>query len=153
MLDMKDNIYKKLQDYGIIPVIKIEDENKAVPLAEALIKGGLNAAEITFRTKCAGAAIRKISEALPDMLVAAGTVLTGEQAQEAVDCGAKIIISKAASLPEIYGNTAHYIDPFNTDIDLEKLLEEPVEKPDDILQKYSYDTAAQQVYELIREHI
>ena len=71
---------------------------------------------------------------------------------EALSCGAQIIIAKAASLPEIYGNTAHYIDPYNTDIDLDKLLREEVDKPDDIMQKYSYDTAAEQVYKLIREN-
>jgi glycosyltransferase involved in cell wall biosynthesis len=70
---------------------------------------------------------------------------------EALSCGAKIIIADAASLPEIYGKTAHYINPFNTDVDLDKLLQEPVENPDVILEKYSYDTAARQVYELIRE--
>jgi glycosyltransferase involved in cell wall biosynthesis len=69
---------------------------------------------------------------------------------EALSCGAKIIVARAASLPEIYGNTAHYIDPFNTDVDLGALLEEPVEPPDAILEKYSYDTAARQVYELIK---
>ena len=56
---------------------------------------------------------------------------------EALSCGAQIIIAKAASLPEIYGNTAHYIDPFNTDVDLDALLSEPVEKPDAIIAKYS----------------
>jgi glycosyltransferase involved in cell wall biosynthesis len=69
---------------------------------------------------------------------------------EALSCGAKIIVAQAASLPEIYGNTAHYIDPFNTDVDLDALLEEPVEPPDAILEKYSYDTAARQVYKLIK---
>jgi glycosyltransferase involved in cell wall biosynthesis len=69
---------------------------------------------------------------------------------EALACGAQVIVAKAASLPEIYGNTAHYIDPYNTDVDLDKLLREPVEKPDVILAKYSYDTAAEQVYELIK---
>jgi glycosyltransferase involved in cell wall biosynthesis len=70
---------------------------------------------------------------------------------EALSCGAPIIVANAASLPEIYGNTAHYIDPYNTDVDLDALLKEPVESPDGILEKYSYDTAAQQVYELIRQ--
>jgi glycosyltransferase involved in cell wall biosynthesis len=70
---------------------------------------------------------------------------------EALSCGAEIIIANAASLPEIYGKTAHYIDPFDTNIDLEKLLQEPVESPDGILEKYSYDTAAKQVYGLIGE--
>jgi len=72
---------------------------------------------------------------------------------EALSCGAKIIISNAASLPEIYGNTAYYIDPFNTDIDLDELLEQNVDKPDEILQKYSYDTATEQVYRLIHENL
>jgi glycosyltransferase involved in cell wall biosynthesis len=71
---------------------------------------------------------------------------------EALSCGAKIVIAKAASLPEIYGSTAHYIDPYNTDVDLEQLLQEPVEKPDNILVKYSYDKAAEQVYNMIQEY-
>jgi glycosyltransferase involved in cell wall biosynthesis len=69
---------------------------------------------------------------------------------EALSCGATVVVAKAASLPEIYGNTAHYIDPFNTNIDLDKLLKESVEKPDAILEKYSYDLAARQTLEIIR---
>ena len=69
---------------------------------------------------------------------------------EALSCGAQIIISNAASLPEIYGNTAHYIDPFDTDVDLDKLIAQPVEPPDEILERYSYDTSARQVYDLIQ---
>jgi glycosyltransferase involved in cell wall biosynthesis len=68
---------------------------------------------------------------------------------EALTCGAQIIVSNAASLPEIYGNTAHYIDPFNTKVDLDDILRQPVEKPDAIFAKFSYDTSARQVYELI----
>jgi len=70
---------------------------------------------------------------------------------EALSCGAQIIVARAASLPEIYGNTAHYINPFNTDVDLDRLLEEPVDDPAQILQKYSYDKAAEQVYTIIKE--
>jgi glycosyltransferase involved in cell wall biosynthesis len=70
---------------------------------------------------------------------------------EALSCGAKIIVANAASLPEIYGNTAYYIDPFNTDVDLDALLQEPVGRPDAILLQYSYDTAASQVYGIIQE--
>ncbi|GHU98446.1 glycosyl transferase family 1 [Spirochaetia bacterium] len=70
---------------------------------------------------------------------------------EALSCGAQIIVANAASLPEIYGNTAHYIDPFNTDVDLDEMLQQPVDSPDAILQKYSYDTAARQVYDLIQQ--
>ena len=72
---------------------------------------------------------------------------------EALSCGTQIIIAKAASLPEIYGKTAHYIDPYNTDIDLDKLLQETVDKPDEILKKYSYVTSARQIYELIQKFI
>jgi glycosyltransferase involved in cell wall biosynthesis len=69
---------------------------------------------------------------------------------EALSRGTQIVIANAASLPEIYGNTAHYIDPFNTGVDLDKLLLEPVEKPDFLLSKYSYNKSAQQVYEIIK---
>jgi glycosyltransferase involved in cell wall biosynthesis len=69
---------------------------------------------------------------------------------EALSCGARVIVARAASLPEIFGNCAHYIDPFNTDVDLDKLLEEPVESPGELLEKYSYDAAAEKVYELIK---
>lgn len=70
---------------------------------------------------------------------------------EALSCGAKAIVASAASLPEIYGKTVHYIDPFNTDVNLDALLAEPVEPPGAILRKYSYNTSAEQVYDLIRE--
>ena len=71
---------------------------------------------------------------------------------EALSCGAQIIVAKAASLPEIYGNTAHYIDPFDINVDLDQLLREPVEGPEKILDKYSYDKAAEQVYTIIKEY-
>jgi len=69
---------------------------------------------------------------------------------EALSCGAQIIVSNAASLPEIYGKAAHYIDPFDTNIDLDKLLNEQVEVPDTILKKYSYNESARKVYNLIK---
>jgi glycosyltransferase involved in cell wall biosynthesis len=71
---------------------------------------------------------------------------------EALSCGAKIIISKAASLPEIYGDTAHYLDPFDTNVDLDELLKEPVSSPVEILKKYSYDKAASMVHDITREY-
>ena len=86
-------ILKEISNIGIIPVVKINDAAKAVPLAKALAEGGLNAAEITFRTDAAEEAIRLISEACPDMLVGAGTVLTPEQAELAMEAGAKFIVS------------------------------------------------------------
>jgi glycosyltransferase involved in cell wall biosynthesis len=72
---------------------------------------------------------------------------------EALSCGAECIVANAASLPEIYGNTVHYINPFNTDVDLDLLLREPLESPQTILEKYSFDTAAKQVYDLIKEEL
>ncbi len=87
------DIIKELHDYGLVPVIKITKVENAVPLAKALAEGGLNCAEITFRTACAKEAIKAITEALPDMLVGAGTVLTTEQADEAIEAGSKFIVS------------------------------------------------------------
>ena len=87
------DIMKQVYNIGIIPVIKINDAEKAVPLAKALIEGGLAAAEVTFRTDAAEDAIRAIANAYPDMLVGAGTVLTIEQAKRAMDAGAKFIVS------------------------------------------------------------
>ncbi len=87
------DILKEIYNIGIIPVIKINDAKKAVPLAKALIDGGLNAAEVTFRTDAAEESIRAIAKAYPDMIVGAGTVLTIEQAQRALDAGAKFIVS------------------------------------------------------------
>jgi len=70
---------------------------------------------------------------------------------EALSCGTQIIIAKAASLPEIYGKTAHYIDPYSIDTDLDILLNDPVEKPDFLFKKYSFDNSARQVYEIIKK--
>ena len=78
---------KELNLIGLIPVIKIENADDAVPLAKALIDGGLPAAEITFRTSCAAEAIKNITEAYPEMLVGAGTVLTCEQVDAAIAAG------------------------------------------------------------------
>ncbi len=71
----------------IIPVIVIEDANDAVPLAEALLAGGMDIIEITFRTAAAADAIQQIGKAFPEMLLGAGTILNEDQAQRAVDAG------------------------------------------------------------------
>lgn len=62
-------IREKLHSIGIIPVIKIHDAEKAVPLARALYAGGLPAAEVTFRTEAAAEAIRRIREQVPEVCV------------------------------------------------------------------------------------
>lgn len=87
------DIFEQLYNYGLVPVIKITKTENAVPLARALAEGGLNCAEITFRTACAKDAIKAVTDALPTMLVGAGTVLTPEQADEAIEAGAKFIVS------------------------------------------------------------
>ena len=88
-----NDMMKELYSIGLIPVIKIENPDDAVPLAKALIDGGLPAAEITFRTKCAAEAIKNITDMYPEMLVGAGTVLTTEQVDEAIAAGSKFLVS------------------------------------------------------------
>ncbi len=87
------DLMQQIHDIGIIPVIAIEDADKAVPLCKALMEGGLPAAEVTFRTAAAEEAIRRIAAEVPEMLVGAGTVLTCEQADRAIAAGAKFIVS------------------------------------------------------------
>ncbi len=87
------SMISELYSIGLIPVIKIENPDDAVPLAKALIDGGLPAAEITFRTACAAEAIKNITEAYPEMLVGAGTVLTCEQVDAAIAAGSKFLVS------------------------------------------------------------
>jgi len=86
-------IIEKLSEFGIIPVIAIDDAATTVPLGQALLNGGLPCAEITFRTAAAAEAIQKMSAAHPDIVVGAGTVLTVEQAETAVASGAKFIVT------------------------------------------------------------
>ena len=95
-----NEVLKKIGEIGIIPVVVLDDANDAEPLAKALIDGGLPCAEVTFRTAAAEEAIRKMSTAYPDLFVGAGTVLTVEQANRAVDAGAKFIVSPGLN-PEV----------------------------------------------------
>lgn len=88
-----NEILKTIGDFGIVPVVKIDNAADAVPLGRALTEGGLPLAEITFRTDAAAEAISNISKAFPEMLVGAGTVLNVEQAQSAIDAGAKFLVS------------------------------------------------------------
>ena len=87
------DIMEQLGACGLVPVVVIEDANNAVPTAKALLAGGVNVMEITFRTAAAPDAIKAVAENCPDMLVGAGTILTVEQATLAVECGAKFIVS------------------------------------------------------------
>ena len=91
---------EQFYDYAVVPVVVLDDAEDAAPLAEALIKGGLPCAEVTFRTEAAEESIRIMSEKYPEMLVGAGTVLTTEQVDRAVAAGAKFIVSPGFD-PEI----------------------------------------------------
>lgn len=87
------DVLEQLGRIRIIPVVIIEDEAHAEPLARALLNGGLPTMEITFRTAAARGAITRIAKAFPDVLLGAGTVLTVEQAKTAADCGARYLVS------------------------------------------------------------
>lgn len=87
------DMMQQLSKIGIVPVIALDDAADAVPVAKALIEGGLPCAEVTFRTAAAADVIKAMSENFPEMLVGAGTVLTCEQVDRAVAAGAKFIVS------------------------------------------------------------
>lgn len=87
------NILQEIKEIGLVPVIKIDDLEDALPLAKALCEGGLPVAEITFRTNLAKEAMHRIHETYPKMLIGAGTVLTKEQVDDAMNAGAKFIVS------------------------------------------------------------
>ena len=84
---------ERLREIGIVPVIVIDDAEDAVPVAEALMEGGLPCAEVTLRTPSAMEALRRMVKAYPELLVGAGTVLSAEQVDESLDAGAKFIVS------------------------------------------------------------
>lgn len=95
-----NEVIQVLSRIGIVPVIAIDDAEKAVPLAKALASGGMNAAEITFRTAAGEEAIRRIVREMPDMIVGAGTILTREQVDRAADAGARFLVSPGFN-PEV----------------------------------------------------
>jgi 2-dehydro-3-deoxyphosphogluconate aldolase/(4S)-4-hydroxy-2-oxoglutarate aldolase len=83
----------ELKKIGIIPVIKIDDADKAVPLAKALVAGDIPCAEVTFRTAQGEEAMTRINREVPGILLGAGTVLTTAQVDKAINAGAKFIVS------------------------------------------------------------
>ncbi len=87
------DILQRIHLCGLVPVIKVADASDAVPLCRALLAGGIDIAEITFRSSAAAEAIALVSDALPDMLTGAGTVHNVRQAEEAVEAGAKFVVS------------------------------------------------------------
>lgn len=88
-----NKILEEISKIGIVPVIAIDNVEDAEPLAKALCEGGLPCAEVTFRTEAAAEAIKIMAEKFPEMIVGAGTVLTTKQVDQAVEAGAKFIVS------------------------------------------------------------
>lgn len=91
------DIYEQIKNYKLVPVVVINNIDEALPTMEALIKGGLPVAEVTFRTACAPEALKLIIKNYPEALIGAGTVINAKQCEEAINSGAKFIVSPGLS--------------------------------------------------------
>lgn len=87
------DVLKRLAQSGVVPVVVLEDAKDAVPTAKAMLAGGIDVMEITFRTAAAADSIKAVAQECPAMVVGAGTVVNLEQCKLAVECGAKFIVS------------------------------------------------------------
>ena len=87
------DVLKRLAQSGVVPVVVLEDAKDAVPTAKAMLAGGIDVMEITFRTAAAADSIKAVAQECPDMVVGAGTVVNLEQCKLAVECGAKFIVA------------------------------------------------------------
>ena len=110
-----EEIYSRMGGSRIVPVIAIEDPAAALPLADALLEGGLPIAEITFRTAAAAAVIETIARQRPDILLGAGTVLEMDHLRRAVDCGAQFGVAPGFN-PRIVGEALKIGLPFSPGI-------------------------------------
>jgi 2-dehydro-3-deoxyphosphogluconate aldolase/(4S)-4-hydroxy-2-oxoglutarate aldolase len=119
-------ILETLGKIGVVPVIKIDDAEKAVPLAAALAAGGIPCAEITFRTAQGEEAMRRIRAGLPGVLLGAGTVLTVDQVDRAIDAGAQFLVSPGFN-PKVVAHSvkrgALIVPGCSTPTDIEQALE------------------------------
>ena len=91
------DIYEQIKNYKLVPVVVINNIDEAIPTMEALVKGGLPVAEVTFRTACAPEALKLIIKNYPEALIGAGTVINAKQCEEAINSGAKFIVSPGLS--------------------------------------------------------
>ncbi len=96
---------EKLTACGVVPVVVLNDPETAVPAARALLRGGIDVMEITFRTAAAAACIARVAEQVPEMTVGAGTVVSVEQARQAVEAGAKFLVSPGTD-PDVIAEAA-----------------------------------------------
>ncbi len=108
---MSEAIFSRIAQLGIVPVIAIEKADAAIPLADALLDGGLPVVEITFRTAAAAEVIRKISRERPELIVGAGTVLTVENLEAAKASGAAFAVAPGLN-PEIVKHAQRVGLPF-----------------------------------------
>ena len=92
------SVMDRISACGIVPVINLKSADQAVPLGRALLAGGIDVMEITFRSDAACASIQKVCEELPEVLAGAGTVTTCEQIDMAIAAGAKFIVSPGLSV-------------------------------------------------------
>ena len=86
------NMIEKIKQEKLVPVVKLDNAKDAMPLAEALMKGGINVMEITFRTAAAAESIATIAKEFPDIILGAGTVLTLEQLSAAAEAGSTFMV-------------------------------------------------------------
>ncbi len=91
MLDQ--DIFTKIGEYGVVPLVTLDDPNDAVPLARALVEGGIPIAEVTFRTAAGGESIKRMAKEVPEIIVGAGTVHDIDHAKETMDNGGKFVIT------------------------------------------------------------
>ncbi|MHA7132398.1 bifunctional 4-hydroxy-2-oxoglutarate aldolase/2-dehydro-3-deoxy-phosphogluconate aldolase [Oerskovia turbata] len=91
------DLHELFAQVRVVPVVVVEDEAQALALGTALLEGGLPIAEITFRTAGARAAIAAVTRELPELATGAGTVINAEQVDQAVDAGARFIVSPGLS--------------------------------------------------------
>ena len=110
--DLMNTILTQIQEKKIVPVVKLDHASDALPLGEALCRGGLPAAEITFRTDAAEESIRSMVRAFPEMLIGAGTITSKNQAERAVQAGASFLVSPGISRPVIEFALDHKIPVF-----------------------------------------
>lgn len=101
---------QRIFDIGLVPLVVLDSVEDAVPLAKALVKGGIPVAEVTFRTAVGGDVIKKMAEEVPEILVGAGTVHDVAHAIEAVEKGAKFIVSPGLNPEVVKWCIEHNID-------------------------------------------
>ena len=109
--DPRPPVASLLDRVPVVPVVVVDDAARAVPLARALVAGGLPVIELTLRTPAALDAIRAIADEVPEILLGVGTVVTPGQAKQAVDAGAQFLVSPG-STPSLLGAMADTGLPF-----------------------------------------